>query len=351
MARGSSGAGASRGGGGSFGSGSRSGGSGFSSRGSSGFGSSGGSLGRGRMPGSFGSSGSGRTGFGGNQGGYRPRGPAYYPAFGYRRPRIYRTGGGFRRAPRGCGCLSALIPLAILIVVFILVIPTVFSGTTKPSQKVTQSTIERERITASVWTLGIYDELGWLKQQQTAKGLKTFWDKTGVVPFIMIVQTGGELYNRYGGDLEIMAQTEYDIRINNENGLLFIIAATDGDYGFDAYMQPGYNALSVMDNEAQNILKSCFLNWWNKDPNTTSESEVFSGAFEDAGKLIMKVKKPAWVIAAVVLGIAVIVIVLFIFWKRKRTLDAQRDERTKEILQMPLESIPPRDDDIANKYL
>ena len=216
---------------------------------------------------------------------------------------------------------------------------------------VTRSTIERNRIKESSWSIGIYDELNWLNDGQTSRGLKKFWEETGVVPYVMVVDIWGDMYNSYDGNLENLAITEYDKRIPHEYGLLFAIASEDDSAEFDAYMQPGYAAFSVMDSEAQDILSSYFLLWWNKDPSRVTESDVFSGAFEDAGKQMMKVAKPTWVVAVVAIAVVIAIIVAFNFWKKKRQLDAERDEATQKILNTPLEHIPAGGDDTANRYL
>lgn len=216
---------------------------------------------------------------------------------------------------------------------------------------VTASTIKRDRIKDSKWSLGIYDDLNWLNVRNTTPGLKSFWKATGVVPYIMIVDIHGALYSQYNGDLEELARNEYDKRLSDENGLLFVLAVEDEGNEFDAYMQPGYNAVSVMDSEARDILSSYFLFWWNKDTSIVNDSQVVSGAFADAGKQIMKAGKPVWVIAVVAVAAVIIIIVAFNFWKKKRELDAERDETAKTILNTPLDTIPTGGDDTANKYL
>ena len=380
--RGMGGGGRSMGGG--FGSGSRSGGSGFSSRGSSGAGRSGGSIGRGSAPGSYGRGSSGGMGGGGrgHMGGGHGHGHGYRPPPVHHhhppRHRVHIHHHGPRRYYRfghrhvGGGCLTTIMSLMIAVVVIVAIIVlsltgggksgggsnaagggggSLVTGSAAASGTVTRSTIERARIRSSNWSLGIYDELDWLNAGTVSKGLKSFWEKTGVVPYIMILDVYGELYNSYGGDLEALAQEEYDYRITHEDGLLFVIATEDGSYDFEAYMQPGYSAMSVMDMEAQDILSGNFLNWWSKDPNRVTESDVFSGAFADAGKQMMKVSKPAWIIVVVAIAAVIIVIVAFNFWKKKRELDAESAEATQKILDAPLGTIPTGGDDTAKKYL
>lgn len=351
MGRGGGG-GVSRGGGGSFG-GSRGGGGRVGGSFGSGRGSSGGtgSFGSGR------SSGSHSPFVGGSS--YRPSGSGSFGgAFlgGYVGSRMGRGSGGGNNGggnggggKAGCGCAAAII----IVVIVIIIIAVIFSLNSYGDAgiKIAKSTIEREPLPkGSVNETDYYtDELGWIESKSVlVSGLKHFYDKTGVQPYVYITDTvNGSHYPSFT-ELQSFAESLYDELFTDEAHILLVFFEySPGDYM--EYYVTGTQAKGVIDAEAGDILLDYLdTNYYN---SALSEAEMFGGAFSDAADRIMEVTKSPWIPVLVVLGIIIIVVILFIWWKRVKKQKNLESEQTEKILNTPIERFSDSEaEDLAKKY-
>lgn len=346
MARGGSGGGSR--GGGSFGGGSRGGGSfggGSRSGGSFGGGSrSGGSFGGGSRP-SGGSFGGGSFG-----GGFRPVGGGYRPVGGGVRP----GGGGVRS---GCGCGTFAI-IAVIIVIFILLIglgncSTTGFSTSSSSSGITESTVAREKLPASLVTeTGYYtDETGSFisSASQLTSGLKQFYDRTGVQPYVYITDNVNGDYAPDDETLASFANSLYDGLFMDEGHLLFVYVDLTGGDGFSGYIVIGVSAKTVIDDEAYSILVD-YINSYYYDSSLSNE-QFISNAFRDAGERIMHVETSVWPYVLIVLGVIVIIVILLVWWKKRKEQKNREAKQTEEILNTPLEKFGDTDaEELAKKY-
>lgn len=364
MAR--SGGSGGRSGGGSFG-GSRGGGGrsgGFGGGFSLGGGSRGG-LSGGRSGGSFGSPSGptrGRTGggvFGNNR---RTTGSSFGPSFGpVFGPRIPIGGGGFgggyNRPPRrssgsGCGCITAIIGL-IVIAIIIAILFSIFSATSNSSSgsgNITPSSVERVALPAgSVNETKYYtDELGWINNEtKLISGLRYFYKETGVQPYLYLTDTVNGSHFPTDYELETFANNLYDQLFTDEAHLLLVFYEYEGMY-MDYYVA-GTQAKSVIDREAGDILLDYIDRYYYE--SNLSDEEFFSKSFTDAADRIMKVTKSPWITVFIVIGLVLLVIVLFIWWRKhteQKNLEAKRRE---EILKTPLDSFGNTEaEDLLKKY-
>lgn len=348
MARG--GSGGSRGGG-SFGGGSRGGGS-FGG-GSRGGGSFGGSRG-----GSFGGSSRGSS-FGGSRpsGGYRPSGTYFGSS---RRPvggPVHTGGGG---ANSGCGCGTTVIIIAIVLVFLIIMAgglstcaSTSFTSSGSNTGDITTSTVEREKLSASlVNETGYYtDETGDFisSASQLTSGLKTFYNLTGVQPYVYITDNVNGDYAPDDETLASFANTLYDGLFTDEGHLLFVyVDLADGD-SFDGYIVIGVSAKTVIDDEAYAILTD-YISAYYYDMSLSNE-QFISNAFADAGERIMHVETSAWPYVLIVLGVIAILVILLVWWKKRKEQKNLEAKQTEEILNTPLQKFGDSDvEDLAEKY-
>ncbi len=339
---GGGGGGGSRGGGGSFGGsrggGGRSGGS-FGGRGGGSFGGSGGSFGGGSI------GGRGSNGSGGSIGG------SFLGAFIGSKMGSGSSGGSSNNRPsdsgsNGRGCVTAVIVMVVIAIVIAIII-AVSSG----SSDVAKSTVVREPLPkGSVSETDYYkDELGWIENEAVLlSGLKHFYDKTGVQPFVYITDTvNGSHYPVYS-DLENYANNLYDELFADEAHILLVFFEYTPSEYMDYYVT-GTQAKSVIDAEAGTIL----LDYIDKNyyDSNMSESEFFSAAFSDAADRMMNVTKSPWIIVLVVLGIIVVVVVLFAWWKHAKKQKNLEAEQTAQILNTPIEKFSDNEvEDLKEKY-
>lgn len=351
-------------GGGSFGSGGSRGGGSFGSSGSRSFGSSGsrggGSFGSGggRSGGSFGGSGGrrGSSSFGGGSGGFFGGGNSgRRPSVGPK-PGMHNnpgpSGGG---TGSGCGC-TALIICAIVLIVIVMIATTVGScnsGYTSSNSTITASTVEREKLSASlVNETGYYtDETGSFIQYSSTltSGLKSFYQQTGVQPYVYITDNINGNYAPDESTLDAFAENLYEELFTDEGHLLFVyVDLTDGD-GYLGHIVIGYSAQVVIDDEAYDILVD-YINAYYYDSSLSNEQFV-SNAFADAGERIMHVEKSAWPYVFIVLGAIAILVILLVWWKKRKEQKNIEAQQTEDILNTPLEKYGDVEaEELARKY-
>ena len=374
----------------------RSGGGGGGSRGG-GFsgGRSGGFSGGGRSSGGF--SGGGRSSGGSSSraggrvptGGYRPAGgysyrrssggfwPGVFVGSTLGRRRAYSSGGpgysGGGGGGGGCGCLVTLI---VFLLVFALVggmfgscsstssYSSYGSSTTTTTSSVAKSTHEREKLSSSLSkeTDWYRDEDGsWISNANVMEsGLKDFYDKTGVRPYVHILPNGTTTST---SELSQKASDEYDTLFEDEAHFLLVFC-DDNNGNYNCGYVVGSSAETIMDQEALTILSDYLDRWYND--YDISEEEIFSNTFRDTAARIMTVtptasgalanglEKAVPVIAVVGVAGVALVIVMMIRKKNAEAAKAQAEaeaERAKaaaEILNTPLETFAENEYDFTD---
>ena len=335
---------------GGFGGGFSLGGRGGSSGGSFG-GLSGGSRG-GSRGGSFGGSSSGGI-FGGNRSTGSSFGPRIGPVF------IPNMGGGFGggyRTPRsngggGCGCVTLIIVLIVIAVIF-LVLFSIFGSMNSSDSggNITVSSVERVALPpGSVNETEYYtDELGWINNEtKLINGLKQFYKETGVQPYLYLTDTINGSHFPTDVELESFASNLYDELFTDEAHLLLVFFEYEGRY-MDWYIA-GTQAKSVIDREAGDILLD-YIDRYYYDDGLTDE-EFFSKSFSDAAKRIMTVTKSPLITVFIVIGVTVLVIILFIWWKKSKEQKTLEAKRREELFKTPLDKFgDTKAEDLLKKY-
>lgn len=350
--------------------------------------SSGGFSGGGRSSGGF--SGGGRSRSGGSRGGsswgrssYRPRTPPPPPrphvgGWGWGGWGIPRTrtvfipvgggGGGYNSPPpppgpggrnggdRGNGCLSVLLGVVLLILIFAIfsVVLDIIVGDSLDD--VAASTFQREPLPAgAVKETGYYtDELGWIvNEKQLTSGMREFYRATGVQPYLYLTDNIDGSYDPSADEIGEFSARLYDRLFEDEAHFLVIYQENGGSYmvGYTA----GAQAKSVMDDEAVGILRD-YLDLYNS--SDLSDEEYFGTVFRATGERIMTVTKSSWPAVAGVFGVLLLAALLFLWWKKAKEQKAREAEQFQEMLNTPLTTFGDdrdgngKDDaeDLAEKY-
>jgi uncharacterized membrane protein len=329
-------------GGGSFGGG-RGGGS-FGGRSGGSFGGSRGGGSIGRSGGLFGGS-STRSGSTGTGSSFRPVFSPITPmggggGFGHRRS----SGGG------GCGCISILVLILVIAIVFIVIFSIWGAVNSDAGSKITLSSVERVPLPpGSVNETGYYtDELGWItNESKLIEGLKYFYKETGVQPYLYLTDTIKGSNFPTESDLESYANELYDDLFRDEAHLLLLFFEYDGDYR--GWYIVGTQAKSVIDDEAGRILTD-YIDRYYYDTNLTNE-EFFSKAFKDGADRIMTVTRSPWITVFKVFGVIILVIVLFVWWKKHKEQKNLEAKRREELLKTPLDRFGDKEaEDLMKKY-
>ncbi len=360
------------------------GGGGFSGGGFSGGGrSSGGFSGGGHSGGR--SFGGGGGGFGGGFGGGRPHAPGGPGGPGPGGPRggfgfggfhapviiagnnIGNSGGsgsggsGGSNNPNnsgGSGCSGFLYILGILLVIILVgallgSCDNTGGYDTGSSSSVAASTVQREALPASA-----SEDVGWYTDADgdwihntslLTNGLKSFYQQTGVRPYLYILPNGT---TTSVSDLQSRAESLYSELFSDE-GHFLLVFCDDGEGGYNCGYAVGSQAKTVMDSEAISILGD-YLDRYYSDMSI-SEEEIFSNAFAKTAERIMTVTGSTARTTTMVLGgVAAVAIVagVVIFVVRKKSADkAAEAKRTQDILNTPLEKFGSDEvEELAKKY-
>ena len=272
----------------------------------------------------------------GPMGGGPMRGPGMVPPG----PRHHR---GYRGGCSG-GCLSVFI-----VIIIILILAGMAGNSGASSQKEAsvsgsniQSTIVRVKVDSGNAYINdcIVDELGWFDNViSTEKKLKSFWEETGVQPFIILRAYDPELTTDQ--EKETWTTDYYDQHFNTENIFLYVYFAeedTDNDVGYMCYAN-GYEASTVMDSEAVEIFWNYIDSCWYSDMST---DDLFVTVFDKTANTIMHTAQTKYdafrwvaIAIAVIAGGIVLIVVISKRNKRKKEEAAER----QRILDTPLEEL------------
>lgn len=334
------------GGGGGFGGG----GGGFGSFGGGGGGGFKGGFGGGGRGYSGGSGGFGGFGsFGGFRGGTNRGMGLGNSSFG---GPIFIGGGG----RRGCGCSSAIFGIIVVIVILIFIASSfgadIFAGDSGGSQEIAKSTVAREALPkGSVNETGYYtDELGLLlDESELLPGLKNFYAKTGVQPYVYLTgNINGSRETPSMEDLRVFTESKYMELFTDQAHMLLVLFENETTYRY--WYTVGSQAKAVIDQEAGYILGNYLDRYYND--LSLSYEQYFSKSFDLTATRIMTVTTSPWIPVLIVIGVLVILILLFVWWRHAKKQKNLEAKQTEDMLKTPLEKFGADDEaeNLAKKY-
>ena len=251
---------------------------------------------------------------------------------------VYRTSYYRPMTPLG-GTLS--IVLAIIVIV---------AGLIAARPNIQQSTIERSKLDSSLCTkvdTWYQDDINWIHDEKTLlKGLKTFYDQTGVQPYLWITDNINGKAKPNTSDFETALKSKYS-ELFKDDGHVIVCFMESSPSVYATYYWAGSAAEGVIDDEAGEILLDVIDSKYTSD---LSDEEMFSKSFSDAATRMMKVgrttKQYIILAVAVVAGLGIIVGFIFLL-KAKRKSDAEEAEERERILNTDINEMS---DSVLNKY-
>lgn len=256
--------------------------------------------------------------------------------------------------------------IVILIVVIVLFFMMCGCSDSSSDAAIPESTYNREKLeTGNKYVSDcIIDEEGWFENiPQTEKSLKSFYDKTGVQPMIVIHDYDPAL--RTDDQKDAYAQEYFETYAPNEDTFMYMYFAEPNDSEV-GYMDTvvGHNATSVMDAQAREI----FLDYLEQDwYSSKSTDEIFVTAFNNTADRIMTktaTSKDVWSKALIVIAVVAVAGGVIAVMMIRRKHEAERAAETERILRTPINDGRPSnpstgsstrrndddDDDLLNKY-
>lgn len=261
------------------------------------------------------------------------------------------------RGSSPCGCMFGFLIFAMI---FIGGLFSALGGSL--GSNITKSNEKREKMDTSNTTYSntwFVDELGWLgRGSKLRDGLESFYKKTGVQPLVYLAEYKEDYDFNNGTYMLNKAEELYKELFGSDEGhLLFVYYACKDDYpslmNGQVELICGRQTTIVMDENAQDILESCYWSYYNGDASISVE-EMLAKTFTKAGKEIMKgpirVRYVVIIIVSVV-GAIVVISLLFKWWKARKAQKNKEAEDLEKILSKPLETFGKSDvDDLKDKY-
>lgn len=326
--------------------------------------SGGGSRGGSRSSGGHRSSSSSRGGFSSSSrssssfsspprgGGYHSAPPPPPPRSRHHHTVVYHDYGPDYQPPRKKRSILSTILTLIFIIVFLRVATMlIFSLPSGTSTSITASTIEREKLDSQyVITTDYYeDHIGWIESGSRLKsGMKSFFDKTGVQPYLYLVETVNGSAHPSDAEMEAFAENLYDELFEDEGHLLVVFQEYDSDGQYFCWCVAGKQAKTVFDNEARDIFFDYLDSYYYSDLDT---SDFFSETFEKTGERMMEVTTSPIVTIIIVIAVIIVISILFSWWKKVKAQKNLEAEQTERILNTPMETLGSTDtSDLEKKY-
>lgn len=251
---------------------------------------------------------------------------------------MYRTSYYRPMTPLG-GTLS--IVLAIIVIV---------AGLVAARPNIQQSTVERSKLDSSLCTkvdTWYQDDINWIHDEKTLlRGLKTFYDKTGVQPYLWITDNINGKIKPNTSDFETALKSKYSELFKDE-GHVIVCFMESSPSVYATYYWAGSAAKGVIDDEAGEILLDVIDSKYTSD---LSDEEMFSKSFSDAATRMMKVghtTKQLIIIAVIVLLCLGFVVSVYLWVKTRAKAHAEEAEETQRILNTPIDEIG---ESVLNKY-
>lgn len=314
-----------------------------------------GGFGGGHSSGGFSGGGRSSGGFSGSSGGFG--------SSGHRPPRPIHTGpvfvgGPHYYGPRGFG--GTRIITFVIVIIILIIIMSMATSSLNQSNNVPKNTTKRTALSGVVSKTDWYeDNIGWISSKNTLiSGLETFYKKTGVQPYVLLVPYSSTYWN--GSTLNATAadtylEQVYSEKFKDEGHFIFAYfqckndsrSEMDGEFRYLS----GYSADTIMDNEAISILWGHFeKNYYN---TSLSMEKMIANTFEETAESIMSKPTNGWDFAKVLITVIVIIIVIVAIYKitkNKNQREKEKEEYTKDILNKPLETFGTDTSDLEKKY-
>lgn len=243
----------------------------------------------------------------------------------------------YGRRRRSGGMFGSLIVI-LIVFFFLFLIFGMIGCSSKDTSKTADSLYNREKIenNNAYQSDCIVDEVGWFENtSKTGKELKSFYDKTGIQPYIVLKDYDPSL--RTDAQKAEYAKDYYEDHIADEDTFLYMYFAEPDDSTI-GYMETvnGKEISSVMDKNAQEIFWNEIDNNWTTDQST---DQMFIRVFDSTADKIMTktatktdVAVKALPVIAVLAAAAAVIVILVIRRKHER----ERVEETQRILSTPL---------------
>ena len=239
------------------------------------------------------------------------------------------------------GCLSV-----ILIIVAIILVVALVSGINAARDAKNRVKLS-EKVTVDIGYVD--DQLAWLSNKSTVQsGMKSFYDQTGVMPYLIITDNIGGAKNN--AEAQVWMQKKYAELFKNDQTHLLVAYYQENGSDDYAFLYAGSSANGVVDEDAREVIYNYFNRYYTSD---LSDDEYFAKVFEESAKEIMKQSDTGWKAYLFWLIVVIAVLVIMNIIDYKNTMKIKKQEAAAKILNANIEDPGWKDDaeDLAEKYV
>ena len=214
----------------------------------------------------------------------------------------------------------------VIIIVLLIVLVYTFYSQAAINRDITKSTIERTKITSTLEfnsdnAVIFEDEAGVVDSDSTFRSAAgTFYDKTGVVPFVKFVSTE-TTYD----DSELTKMAEAYNEENFKDGEHFVIFFQPNDEGAAGYAV-GEKAEAVLDSEAVQIFDDYLMKFY-KERQNNNQGYMVNAINYSASRIMTTAEYSS---STIILGVIVVCVLIFVIaysvMKRKKEVEQLKEE-------------------------
>ena len=239
------------------------------------------------------------------------------------------------------GCLSV-----ILIIIAIILVVAMVNGINAAKDAKNRVKLD-EQVTVDIGYID--DQLKWFSKKSVVEtGMKSFYDQTGVMPYLIITNNIGGARNT--AEAQVWLQNKYKELFKNDQTHLLVVYYQENGSDDYAFMYAGASANGVVDEDARNIIYNYFNRYYTSD---LTDDEYFAKVFEESAKDIMKQYNTGWKAYLFWLVVVIAVLIIMNVIDYKNTMKIRKQEAAAELLNANIEEPGWKDEaeDLSQKYV
>ena len=240
------------------------------------------------------------------------------------------------------GCLSVILIILAIILAF-----TTIAGFNSAKNAKNRVKLDK-KVTKDIGYID--DQLKWLDKKSTVeKGMKSFYDQTGVMPYLVITNSLGGTSVSNSSAVSAYTEAMYKKLFGTDDTHFLVLWYQENGSDDYAFMYCGAAANGVVDADARDVVMNYFNRYYTSDYD---DNQYFAKVFEDSAEEIMKQSDSGWKTTLGMLILVIVVLVVMNIIDYKTTMKIKKQEAAAKILNANIENPGWKDDaeTLSEKY-
>ncbi len=242
----------------------------------------------------------------------------------------------------GVGCLSVILIILAIILMF-----TTIAGYNSSKNAANRTKLDK-KVTVDIGYID--DQLKWLDKKSTVeKGMKEFYDQTGVMPYLIITGNIGGTSPNNSSATASYTESMYKKLFGSDDTHFLVLWYQENGSDDYAFMYCGSAANGVVDAAARDIVMNYFNRYYTSDYD---DNQYFAKVFEDSAEEIMRQSDSGWKTTLGLMFLVIVVLVVMNIIDYKNTMKIKKQEAAAKILNANIENPGWKDDaeTLSEKY-